>query len=225
MQLSIDHIIPRYQSGTDAKDNLATCCNSCNSITSRMSFETGLSQAEIVSRKAQRVREKHEARRPSWLRSQQTARSPSKILIANAVTAGIEDADVEFHYFCGEPLKLAPEYLVTVNVARRLRAASERFKVHLEHSVDAALKGAGSSKPGVRATSERRSGRLDILVTEREKELCVVEIKNPTCWEKTIHDMERLRTTLLHATWGSSIRLGVIAFPPAWHAREQKRHK
>ena len=133
--------------------------------------------------------------------------------IANAVVSGIEDAEVEFRHLCGEPLKLAPEYLVTVNVARKIRAASDSFKVDLERAVDAALKGAGSSKPGTRATSERRDGRFDILVTEHERRLCIVEIKNPTCWQKTIHDMERLRATLLHATWGSSICLGVIAFP------------
>lgn len=154
-------------------------------------------------------------------RSSQRNLSALKRDITNAVIAGIEDADVEFRHFCGKSLKLAPEYFVTVSVARRIRAASERFKVDLEHSVDAALKGAGSSKPGVRALSERRNGRFDILVTEGEKKLCVVEIKNPTCWEKTIHDMDRLRTTLLHATWGSSIRLGVIAFP--LHCTKGKR--
>lgn len=57
-QLTIDHIVPRRQSGTEDKDNNITVCRACNSITSRMKFPKGMSKQEIVAQKKQRVQER-----------------------------------------------------------------------------------------------------------------------------------------------------------------------
>ncbi len=58
LQLTIDHIVPVRQGGTDDDDNKVTTCQACNSITSRMEFPKGMSKQEIVSQKKQRVQER-----------------------------------------------------------------------------------------------------------------------------------------------------------------------
>lgn len=65
-QLSIDHIIPRSAGGTDTDTNLATCCNSCNSITSRMKFEPGVSREKALAEKRARVLHRHQMCLDFW---------------------------------------------------------------------------------------------------------------------------------------------------------------
>jgi hypothetical protein len=50
MQLSLDHVLPRNVGGGDEESNLVTCCNSCNSVTSRMVFLPGISVADAVAK-------------------------------------------------------------------------------------------------------------------------------------------------------------------------------
>lgn len=59
MQLSLDHILPREAGGSDNRENLVTCCRSCNSITSRMSFASGVTLAQVIEEKCGRVRKRH----------------------------------------------------------------------------------------------------------------------------------------------------------------------
>lgn len=66
MQLSVDHIMPRNSGGTDAPDNMLTCCKSCNSITSRMEFPKGISIENIIEQKKRRVAERHAEYRAFW---------------------------------------------------------------------------------------------------------------------------------------------------------------
>lgn len=54
MQLTIDHILPQSQDGSDDEDNLITSCPSCNSITSQMTFDT-TDKTEIISQKRAKV--------------------------------------------------------------------------------------------------------------------------------------------------------------------------
>ena len=58
-QLTLDHVVPKNAKGTDANNNLVTCCSACNSITSRMKFDLGTPVQEIIARKCARVRERH----------------------------------------------------------------------------------------------------------------------------------------------------------------------
>jgi hypothetical protein len=66
MQLSLDHIIPRNAGGSDAPENLATCCRSCNSITSRMKFQSGVTQSEAIGKKRERVLRRHKECLEFW---------------------------------------------------------------------------------------------------------------------------------------------------------------
>ncbi len=54
-QLTVDHIVPQSQGGTDDGENLVTACHACNSITSRMKFPQGAPKETIVTEKKQRV--------------------------------------------------------------------------------------------------------------------------------------------------------------------------
>ena len=57
-QLSVDHLRPKNAGGTDDPDNLVTACNFCNSSTSRMKFAPALDNAEILTLKKERIRER-----------------------------------------------------------------------------------------------------------------------------------------------------------------------
>ena len=57
MQLTLDHIIPQHQKKDHSKKNLVACCTSCNSITSRMEFETE-NREQILAAKLKRVRKR-----------------------------------------------------------------------------------------------------------------------------------------------------------------------
>jgi len=54
-QLTVDHILPRQQGGSDELENLVTACSACNSITSQMKFEEGVTREEILEAKIERV--------------------------------------------------------------------------------------------------------------------------------------------------------------------------
>ena len=56
-QLTVDHIVPQAQGGTDDRDNLLSACHACNFITSRMSFAQDAPKEELISEKKQRVQE------------------------------------------------------------------------------------------------------------------------------------------------------------------------
>jgi 5-methylcytosine-specific restriction endonuclease McrA len=59
-QLTVEHIIPRSQGGSDEEDNKITVCSACNSMTSRMSFGPDKSREEVLRQKKERVRERQE---------------------------------------------------------------------------------------------------------------------------------------------------------------------
>ena len=58
LQLTVDHVIPQAQGGTDDSDNKLTACHACNSITSRMYFPQDAPRERIISEKKQRVLER-----------------------------------------------------------------------------------------------------------------------------------------------------------------------
>ena len=65
-QLSIDHILPRGQGGSNELENLATVCQACNSITSRMKFDHAMSVEQILKAKISRVRKRQEEYFQFW---------------------------------------------------------------------------------------------------------------------------------------------------------------
>lgn len=56
-QLSIDHIRPVKGGRDDRPENLIVACHSCNSITSRMTFQPDESIESILEKKRERVKE------------------------------------------------------------------------------------------------------------------------------------------------------------------------
>jgi 5-methylcytosine-specific restriction endonuclease McrA len=67
MQLSIDHVVPRSSGGSDAKSNLVVCCRACNSITSRLRFDSKKTFQEIFDEKRKRVASRRPAFYEYWL--------------------------------------------------------------------------------------------------------------------------------------------------------------
>ena len=55
-QLTVDHLKPKSQGGTDADDNLVTSCNFCNSATSRMKIGPELCADEVLALKKEHVK-------------------------------------------------------------------------------------------------------------------------------------------------------------------------
>ena len=66
MQLTIDHVLPQHQGGPDDDENLAVACQSCNSITCRMSFDERTPRDGIVAQKRARVAERRKAFMDDW---------------------------------------------------------------------------------------------------------------------------------------------------------------
>lgn len=57
-QLTVDHVIPTGQGGTDDEENKVTAYQAYNSITSRMTFGPGASREEVLVAKRERVKER-----------------------------------------------------------------------------------------------------------------------------------------------------------------------
>jgi 5-methylcytosine-specific restriction endonuclease McrA len=66
-QLTIDHAIPKSSGGSEDPGNLVTCCQACNSITSRMKFTAGTSREEALRAKRDRVRRRRAELFQYWL--------------------------------------------------------------------------------------------------------------------------------------------------------------
>lgn len=66
LQLTIDHILPRGQGGSDDDNNKITVCHACNSITSRMKFLKDKTKEGIIQEKIQRVKERQTEYRRFW---------------------------------------------------------------------------------------------------------------------------------------------------------------
>jgi len=69
MQLSIDHILPRVNGGTNDPSNLVVACRACNSITSRMRFAANDTSESIINQKRQRVAERREIFYQDWMKT------------------------------------------------------------------------------------------------------------------------------------------------------------
>jgi len=69
MQLSIDHLRPRSSGGDDSEENLVVACRSCNSITSRMTFEPDTPLEAILAAKRERVDARRAEFYDFWLKN------------------------------------------------------------------------------------------------------------------------------------------------------------
>ena len=104
-----------------------------------------------------------------------------------------------------------PEYLVTVEIARGIRAVGDVKWVTLEHNVRDTLRRAGGGM-GRPADSLPKQGRFDIVVWSERKPRGVIEVKTGAC-ARLADDVQRVCDAIRNAP---EIRWGLVAFIYSW---------
>jgi len=131
----------------------------------------------------------------------------------DACLNGVKDSFEEYYEWSNSDwLWLAPEYLLTVNIAKRIWSIPKRAKfVTLEDNVRGVLKDAEIKSRGRLKESMRPSGRSDIIIwwgkgTPRG----IIEVKNAVYQKSDIQmDLDRIYGMLEKA---SQMQFGAIVF-------------
>jgi hypothetical protein len=111
----------------------------------------------------------------------------------------------------GHWLWYAPEYLITIEVARSLADGLKSRMIELEYSVKAALSEAGATHIGRPRKALRGNGRYDIVLSRKSgAPWFVIEIKRVSNHTNLRADIERIHATLLSRD--AKIQGGVLAF-------------
>lgn len=140
-----------------------------------------------------------------------SARLPAQVL------GGIESAFDEWLEMSGEWLKSAPEYLLTVKVAQRLKKVIPEGArtLMMEPHVARTLAEAGGVQRGPKATKLRAGGRYDIVLGHGNGlPRAIIELKNPL-WDKghiVNKDLDRICQSLLHRKANTQLYTGLFAF-------------
>ncbi len=148
--------------------------------------------------------------------------------IPRLVLAGIEQAFKTYNkWTLGDSwLWEAPEYLITVEVAKQLFDKLTYRYINLEFSVKDALEDAGAIRRGRPKKALRRNGRFDILLSHSSgNPWCAIEIKS-RIWSPKTHlsaDIVRLRDTVLRRHRGSTLRCAALGFYSE-RAKPQRKH-
>ncbi|MCR6630060.1 MAG: hypothetical protein NVV74_08400 [Magnetospirillum sp.] len=132
-------------------------------------------------------------------------------LIVDAVLAGIADAKHTYAAWTRNVgyFAWAPEYLITVSVAKALWEWCAPLSVWPEYRVQDAMREAGVADGHAQLDGNRRADLL--LYREGSRPHAVVEVKrNVEGWGRIAADVERLRTMI--ASDRSSFQLGIVAF-------------
>lgn len=134
--------------------------------------------------------------------------------IVSASLKGIVKAQKDYVLWCNEWLWCAPEYLLTVYVAKEIAKLEGSKLLTLENSALAAIKDAGARGPGNLHSDIRENGRFDILLWwANGAPRAVIEIKNQvTNARKIISDVNRIVQVLHRNKEASSIDFGAIVF-------------
>lgn len=137
-------------------------------------------------------------------------------ILPAAIIHGIEAAEKLYSSLtCGHGwLGEAPEYLVTIEVARSLGKRLGTRWINLEYGVRQALRDAGSTRRGRPKEVQRTRGRYDILLSRKGGDpWCVVEVKSPV-WSVSVleQDIRRICATLGHREHGATISCAALAF-------------
>jgi len=69
MQLTLDHVNPKQCEGEDSYDNLRVACHSCNSITSKMTFNKDETTREIIGKKRKQVKMRRVEYYNRWIKT------------------------------------------------------------------------------------------------------------------------------------------------------------
>lgn len=122
-------------------------------------------------------------------------------------------------------LSEAPEYLITVEIARVLGESLKRRHVNMEFSVREAMLEAGSTRRGRPRETHRNNGRFDILLSRKGgRPWCIIEVKSPAMTRNVLtNDIRRIRDTLIHRqTHESSISCAALAFYTDRDSKKQR---
>lgn len=134
--------------------------------------------------------------------------------IVDAVLAGVANARHTYAAWTsdGGYFAWAPEYLITVSVARMLWECCPPLTVWPEYRLTDAMREAGLSDRQARAGHLDGNRRADLLLyREKSRPHAIVEIKrNVEGWGRIAADVERMRALVAGAE--SSFEMGVVAF-------------
>lgn len=132
-------------------------------------------------------------------------------LIVDAVLAGIADAKHTYAAWTRNVgyFAWAPEYLITVSVAKAVWEWCAPLSVWPEYRLTDAMREAGVANGPLQSEGNRRADLL--LYREGSRPHAVVEVKrNVENWGRIAGDVERLRTMVVGRK--SSFQLGIVAF-------------
>lgn len=138
--------------------------------------------------------------------------------IVECVLDGLEKSHNEyFEWSYGEYIWNAPEYLLTVNIAKELIQSEKVDYLTLEDNVKKTMEIANATGAGRTHKDLRKDGRFDIVLWGGDKEpkppMAVVEVKNKVyAFGRIKEDIERIKQTLLRKQEDSTIEFGLMAF-------------
>lgn len=134
--------------------------------------------------------------------------------IVKAALEGVIEAQSEYENWSGEWLWMAPEYITTVFVAKKIADTVGKQQVTLEHSTRSAMSDAGAKGRGKLHGDIRENGRFDLLVWNKEHQPRVpIEIKiQVTNAKKILADIGRIEKTITRNQKCSSFEFGMVVY-------------
>jgi|APTNR8051073442_1049403.scaffolds.fasta_scaffold14180_1 hypothetical protein len=134
--------------------------------------------------------------------------------IIKAALDGVIEAQREYEAWSDEWLWMAPEYLTTVFVGKKIADAIGGKQLTLEHGTRSAMKDAGAKGRGKLHRKIRENGRFDLLVWNREGlPIVPVEIKvQVTNAKKILADVSRIEKVICRKQECSSFEFGMVVY-------------
>ncbi len=135
-------------------------------------------------------------------------------VVDSTLKAIIDSHEEYIEWSDGEWLWNAPEYLLTVNIAKELNRIDKNKYITLEDNVRKTMDIAKATGAGRMHPDVRENGRFDIVLwwaggTPR----AVIEVKNSVCTYENIKiDVTRIKEVLNRKTDLSDFQFGLIAF-------------
>jgi len=143
-----------------------------------------------------------------------STRLPIKV-VTNAILEGIKKAESDYQEWAdGDWLWRAPEYMLTVYVAKQIANLNYSKYITLENSTKDAMEIAGANVKGGLHAKIRANGRVDILLWwARGDPRAVIELKNSVySYRKIKKDVDRISRMLKTKSKESSLQFGTISF-------------
>lgn len=136
-------------------------------------------------------------------------------IIINATLAGIGDAQRTYSELTSNSgyFSWAPEYLITVSVAKALRLQCDAVTVWPEHNISDALRDAGAGGGDCRSEDGHRRADLLLYSARDMRPQAIIEIKhNVDRWGRIADDLVRVRETVGSNGAENSFEMAIVAF-------------